>query len=42
MEQSEAYDHIVVDWEATYDYALRFDIDMIEVDGDFYFFSNNF
>ena len=42
MEQAEAYDNVVVDWAATYDYALRFDTYIIEFDGDFYFFNNNY
>jgi len=37
-----AYDNVVVDWAATYDYALRFDTFIIEFDGDFYFFSSNY
>ena len=37
-----AYDNVVVDWAATYDYALRFDTSIIEFDGDFYFFNNNY
>ena len=36
------YDDVVVDWTATFDYALRFDMNVIEFDGDFYFFNNNF
>ena len=42
MEQAEAYDNVVVDWAGTYDYALRFDTYIIEFDGDFYFFNNNY
>ena len=42
MGQSEAYDNVVVDWAATYDYALKFDIFIIEFDGDFYFFNSNY
>jgi len=42
MEQSEAYDHIVVDWEATYDYALRYDMFFFEFDGDYFFFNSNY
>ena len=42
MGQSEAYDNVVVDWAATYDYALRFDMFIIEFDGDFYFFNSNY
>ena len=37
-----AYDNVVVDWAATYDYALRFDMFIIEFDGDFYFFNSNY
>ena len=36
-----AYEKVVVDWAATYDYALRFDMFIIEFDGDFYFFNSN-
>jgi len=42
MGQSEAYDNVVVDWAATYDYGLRFDMFIIEFDGDFYFFNSNY
>ena len=42
MEQAEAYDLVVVDWAATYDYSLRFDMFIIEFDGDFYFFNSNY
>ena len=36
------YDNVVVDWSATYDYALRYDMFIIEFDGDYYFFSANY
>ncbi len=42
MGLGEAYDLVVVDWAATYDYALRFDMFIIEFDGDFYFFNSNY
>ncbi len=42
MDYPEAYDLVVVDWAATYDYALRFDMFIIEFDGDFYFFNSNY
>ena len=42
MGQSKAYDNVVVDWAATYDYGLRFDMFIIEFDGDFYFFNSNY
>ena len=42
MGQSEAYYNVVVDWAATYDYGLRFDMFIIEFDGDFYFFNSNY
>ncbi len=42
MDQADAYDNVVVDWAGTYDYALRFDTYIIEFDGDFYFFNNNY
>jgi len=42
MERSDAYDDVVVDWTSTYDYALRFDISIIEFKGDYFFFHNNY
>ncbi len=37
-----AYDSVVVDWEATYDYALRYDMFFFEFDGDYFFFNSNY
>ena len=31
---------LVVDWQATWDYALKYDINTIEFDGETYFFQN--
>ena len=31
---------LVIDWQATYDYALRYDVNTIEFDGETYFFQN--
>ena len=42
MNEADAYDKVVVDWTATYEYALRFDMFFIEFDGDFFFFNANF
>ena len=42
MDYPEAYDNVVVDWAATYDYGLRFDMFIIKFDGDFYFFNSNY
>ena len=42
MDYPEAYNLVVVDWAATYDYSLRFDMFIIEFDGDFYFFNSNY
>ena len=42
MGLGEAYDLVVVDWSATYDYSLRFDMFIIEFDGDYYFFNGNY
>ena len=34
--------YLVIDWQATWDHALRYDFFTIEFDGETYFFSNNF
>ena len=31
---------LVIDWQATWDYALRYDVNTIEFDGETYFFQN--
>ena len=31
---------LVIDWQATWDYALKYDVNTIEFDGDTYFFQN--
>ena len=35
-------DYVVIDWQATWDSALRYDFFTIYFDGETYFFSNNF
>ncbi len=35
-------DHVVIDWQATWDCSLRYDFSTIEFDGETYFFSSNF
>ncbi len=42
MGLGEAYDLVVVDWAATYDYALRFDMFFFQYDGDYFFFNSNY
>ena len=42
LDEACAYENVVVDWTATFDYALRFDMYVFEFDGDFYFFNSNY
>ena len=35
-------DYVVIDWQATWDSALRYDFFTIEFDGETYFFHNGF